>query len=184
MPVRLKSAYSPYDTEDGLRYMAETLWPEGVETVSLSPYVWIHELAPSYELKERAILKGWTANDFRSQYYHELLKPERRDAFRGERRAGGVDGSGDAGGAAGSGVAAGGVASRAGATGAGAAVGSAETGGGATATAGGAGAAESTTRSTSEPSLTSVPGASASSFTFTAPTHVPLWLSRSRRMAP
>ena len=35
--------------------VVETLWPEGVETHFLFPYTWVHELAPSYDLKEKAI---------------------------------------------------------------------------------------------------------------------------------
>ena len=52
MGVMLKSAYAPYDSQDGARYLVETLWPEGVDTYYLSPYKWVQKLAPSYYIKK------------------------------------------------------------------------------------------------------------------------------------
>ena len=81
MKVKLKSAYLPAGTDDGVRYLVETLWPEGLETQSLSPYQWVHELAPSYDLKEMAIEKHWEPEKFRDEYLRELQEPQRRAWF-------------------------------------------------------------------------------------------------------
>ena len=81
MSVTLKSAWLPGATEDGARYLAETLWPEGVDTHGLSPYRWVPELAPSYEMKETAEWKHWSPEKFRDEYRRELQEPERRMCF-------------------------------------------------------------------------------------------------------
>jgi uncharacterized protein YeaO (DUF488 family) len=77
MSITLKSAYLPYDSKDGARYLAETLWPSGVDTYDLSPYLWVQELAPSYDLKERAVWHKWTPEQFREEYRKELQAPQR-----------------------------------------------------------------------------------------------------------
>ncbi len=76
MRVTLKSAYLPYDSTDGARYFTETLWPEGVDTYALLPYIWVHELAPSYELKEMAAWKHWAPEKFREEYRKEIQTPQ------------------------------------------------------------------------------------------------------------
>jgi len=81
MRVKLKSAYLPYDFKDGARYLAETTWPEGVDTYGLSPYLWVHELAPSYDLKEMGIWKHWSPEKFKSEYRQQLREPRNRDWF-------------------------------------------------------------------------------------------------------
>jgi len=81
MRVMLKSVYLPYEPADGARYLAETLWPEGVDTQRLSPYLWLHELAPSYELKEMALWQHWETGRFRDEYKRELQEPQRRTWF-------------------------------------------------------------------------------------------------------
>ncbi len=81
MGVMLKSAYAPYDSQDGARYLVETLWPEGVDTYYLSPYKWVQELAPSYDMKEMALWKNWTREKFQDEYKKELQEPHRRRWF-------------------------------------------------------------------------------------------------------
>ena len=81
MNVRIKSAFAPVDSKDGTRYLVETLWPEGADTYYLSPYTWAHELAPSYELKERALWKHWTRQEFREEYRKELQESKGRFWF-------------------------------------------------------------------------------------------------------
>lgn len=81
MKFALKSAYLPCDSNDGTRYLVETLWPEGVDTYGLSPYDWLRELAPSYELKEMAFWKHWNSSKFREEYKQELQEPLRRACF-------------------------------------------------------------------------------------------------------
>ncbi len=81
MRVTLKSAYLPYDSTDGARYLVETLWPEGVENHGLSPYLWVRELAPSYYMKETALWEHWTPEKFREEYRKELQTPQRAAWF-------------------------------------------------------------------------------------------------------
>lgn len=81
MGLFLKSAYLPYDSKDGARYLVETLWPEGVDTYELSPFHWVHELSPSYDMKAMSIWKYWSLERFRNEYRHELLGPERHVWF-------------------------------------------------------------------------------------------------------
>lgn len=75
MKVTLKSAYLPYETTDGARYLVETLWPEGVDAFQLLPYLWMRELSPSYNLKEMAVWKQWSTDQFRDEYRKELQLP-------------------------------------------------------------------------------------------------------------
>lgn len=79
--IALKSAYLSYQPTDGVRYLTETLWPEGVDTFQLSPYLWVRELAPSYDLKETAAWKHWDPERFRAEYKRELQEPRRRAWF-------------------------------------------------------------------------------------------------------
>lgn len=81
MGLTLKSAYVPYDLNDGTRYLTETLWPEGVDTQFLSPYQWLHELAPSYYLNLLASWKKWTPAQYRKEYEKQLHKPQGRFFF-------------------------------------------------------------------------------------------------------
>lgn len=81
MGILLKSAYAPYNPEDGNRYLVETLWPEGIDTYFLSPYKWVQELAPSYYLKEMSNWKNWTSEQFKDAYRKQLQEPDRRSWF-------------------------------------------------------------------------------------------------------
>ncbi len=81
MRVTLKSAYLPYDLRDGARYLVETLWPEGVDTHGLLPYLWVRELAPSYDMKETALWAHWTPEKFREEYRKELQTAQRASWF-------------------------------------------------------------------------------------------------------
>jgi len=77
MGIILKSAFEPYDLKDGTRYLVESLWPKGVSALSLSPYTWVQQLAPSYYLKEKAIWDYWSQAQFRHNYNEELHEPNR-----------------------------------------------------------------------------------------------------------
>lgn len=72
MAIVLKSAYEAYAPEDGERYLVETYWPEGVGTFDLHPYIWLRELAPSYELRSKAELEKWDYERFRAEYRKQL----------------------------------------------------------------------------------------------------------------
>lgn len=82
MSVMLKSAYLSYHPEDGTRYLVETFWPEGVETYGLSPFRWIHEIAPSYYMKQMALREQWSPEQFREEYRQELQKVDRYPWFQ------------------------------------------------------------------------------------------------------
>lgn len=78
MNICLKSAFVPPALQDGSRYLVETLWPEGLDTYTLSPYQWLREVAPSYELRQKADWERWDKERFQKEYWTELSQPERR----------------------------------------------------------------------------------------------------------
>jgi uncharacterized protein YeaO (DUF488 family) len=70
--IRLKRAYEPAATSDGLRVLVERLWPRGVSKARLRLDEWVKEVAPS------AALRRWFGHrperwpEFRRRYYAEL----------------------------------------------------------------------------------------------------------------
>ncbi|HBZ70772.1 MAG TPA: DUF488 domain-containing protein [Deltaproteobacteria bacterium] len=70
--IRLKRAYEPASTEDGVRYLVERLWPRGLKKADLEIHGWLRDVAPSAELRR------WFSHDpakwkvFRKRYSAEL----------------------------------------------------------------------------------------------------------------
>jgi uncharacterized protein YeaO (DUF488 family) len=71
--IRLKRAYEPPSSEDGLRVLVDRLWPRGLGKSAAAIDRWLKEMAPSSELRR------WFAHDprkwgeFRRKYQAELL---------------------------------------------------------------------------------------------------------------
>ena len=76
--IYLKSAFVPSALQDGSRYLVETLWPEGSDVYTLAPYQWLREVAPLYELRQKADWERWDKERFRKEYWTELSQPKRR----------------------------------------------------------------------------------------------------------
>jgi uncharacterized protein YeaO (DUF488 family) len=55
--IRLKRAYEPSSTDDGVRYLIERLWPRGLKKTDLVIDAWLKDVAPSTELRR------WFAHD-------------------------------------------------------------------------------------------------------------------------
>ncbi len=70
--IRLKRAYEPATSDDGVRVLVERLWPRGVKKTRLKLGGWLKDLAPSADLRK------WFAHDpkkwpkFRYRYFTEL----------------------------------------------------------------------------------------------------------------
>jgi uncharacterized protein YeaO (DUF488 family) len=70
--LRLKRAYEPAATGDGLRILVERLWPRGVTKKKAAIDLWLKALAPSTKLRQ------WYGHDpvkwpeFRKRYWTEL----------------------------------------------------------------------------------------------------------------
>jgi uncharacterized protein YeaO (DUF488 family) len=70
--IKLKRAYEPASSADGLRILVERLWPRGVSKQRAKIDLWLKELAPSPELRK------WYSHDparwpqFRKRYQAEL----------------------------------------------------------------------------------------------------------------
>jgi uncharacterized protein YeaO (DUF488 family) len=86
--IRVKRAYEPPDTEDGLRILIDRLWPRGISKTALKLDEWVKHLSPSNELRK------WYKHDpekfaeFRRRYSAELKAQgdaldELRESVRG-----------------------------------------------------------------------------------------------------
>lgn len=70
--IKLKRAYDPAASADGMRVLVERLWPRGVRKTRLKLNRWLKDVAPSTELRQ------WFGHDpkkwpeFRRRYFAEL----------------------------------------------------------------------------------------------------------------
>jgi uncharacterized protein YeaO (DUF488 family) len=70
--IRVKRAYEPPGSDDGLRILIDRLWPRGITKSALKLDAWVKHLAPSNELRK------WYRHDpekfaeFRRRYVAEL----------------------------------------------------------------------------------------------------------------
>jgi len=86
--IRIKRAYEPPRSDDGLRILIDRLWPRGLSKNALKLDSWVKHLAPSNELRK------WYQHDpekfpeFRKRYIAELKAQreglgELREAVKG-----------------------------------------------------------------------------------------------------
>jgi uncharacterized protein YeaO (DUF488 family) len=86
--IKIKRAYDPPGSDDGLRILIDRLWPRGLSKGELKIDAWVKHLAPSNELRK------WYQHDpdkfaeFRRRYVAELKGQgeglaELRDAVKG-----------------------------------------------------------------------------------------------------
>ncbi len=75
--ISVKRVYEPPETDDGVRFLVERLWPRGVKKESLEMADWLKDAAPS------SALRIWFGHDpakwdeFRGRYFAELdARPE------------------------------------------------------------------------------------------------------------
>jgi uncharacterized protein YeaO (DUF488 family) len=82
MEILLKSALERPDFTDGPRYLIETTWPDNVQDLDVSPYRWIRELVPSYQLVQMSQKMRWPREYFQRVYWAELERPEAQKAIK------------------------------------------------------------------------------------------------------
>ncbi len=72
MPISLKRAYEPPESEDGFRILVDRIWPRGVSKDELEVDEWLKEAAPSDGLRKGVHEGELTWSDFRDAYLREL----------------------------------------------------------------------------------------------------------------
>lgn len=82
MEILLKSMTEVPQPYDGPRYLIESTWPDDVDDTAVSPYRWIKELVPSYELIEMSQKHRWTKEHFQQAYWLELQRPQAQEALQ------------------------------------------------------------------------------------------------------
>ena len=72
--IRVKRVYEPATKSDGMRFLADHLWPRGLKKEDVKIQAWIKAVSPSNELRE------WFGHDpakwkeFQRRYFAELNK--------------------------------------------------------------------------------------------------------------
>jgi uncharacterized protein YeaO (DUF488 family) len=76
MSVAVKRVYDKAALADGKRVLVDRLWPRGVSKKRAALDAWLHDLAPSDDLREwfHATPGAWAM--FRKKYLKELARPE------------------------------------------------------------------------------------------------------------
>ena len=81
--VRIKRAYDEAEPGDGYRILIDHVWPRGISRERAHLDEWVHELAPSAELRKWFDHEPVRFARFRTRYRHELAgKAERLEALR------------------------------------------------------------------------------------------------------
>lgn len=70
--IRLKRAYEPATSDDGVRVLVERLWPRGVKKTRLKLDSWRKEVAPSADLRKWFGHQPEKWAEFRHRYFAEL----------------------------------------------------------------------------------------------------------------
>lgn len=70
--IRLKRAYEPPSSDDGVRVLVDRLWPRGVRKSDAAIDRWMKEIAPSAELRRWFDHDPARWNEFRHRYQSEL----------------------------------------------------------------------------------------------------------------
>jgi uncharacterized protein YeaO (DUF488 family) len=70
--IRLKRAYEPATSDDGVRVLVERLWPRGVTKARLKLDRWSKDVAPSADLRKWFSHQPERWPEFRHRYFTEL----------------------------------------------------------------------------------------------------------------
>ncbi|MCX4186884.1 DUF488 domain-containing protein [Methylophaga sp. OBS4] len=70
--IKLKRVYSTATEDDGLRILADRLWPRGVKKTELNFDKWIRDLCPSAELRKEWHQADLDFDEFKTNYIREL----------------------------------------------------------------------------------------------------------------
>ncbi len=84
--LRIKRVYARASDDDGTRILVDRLWPRGIAKAKAQIDVWLRDVAPSTQLRQRmhAADAGQPAvwREFRTQYARELEKEPARSVAR------------------------------------------------------------------------------------------------------
>ena len=83
--MRIARIYDPPEPDDGLRVLADRLWPRGVRKDDPRIDRWIKDVAPSSELRRWYNHDPDRYDEFVARYEHELNEPAAAEAL-GELR--------------------------------------------------------------------------------------------------
>ena len=70
--IRIKRAYDPPESEDGLRILIDRLWPRGITKAKLKLDAWVKHLSPSNALRKWYQHDPEKFTEFRKRYLAEL----------------------------------------------------------------------------------------------------------------
>jgi uncharacterized protein YeaO (DUF488 family) len=70
--IKIKRANDTVDTEDGVRFLVDRLWPRGIKKDALKADSWLKNVAPSAELRQWFGHDPAKWNEFRHKYFSEL----------------------------------------------------------------------------------------------------------------
>jgi uncharacterized protein YeaO (DUF488 family) len=70
--IRLKRAYEPATSDDGMRVLVERLWPRGVTKARLKLDAWLKDVAPSADLRKWFSHDSKKWREFQHRYFTEL----------------------------------------------------------------------------------------------------------------
>ena len=70
--IQIKRAYAPANSDDGIRFLVDRIWPRGVKKKDLQIDRWVKEVAPSTKLRKwfSHIPNKWA--EFQERYAAEL----------------------------------------------------------------------------------------------------------------
>lgn len=84
MPITVKRVYDPPSSSDGLRVLADRLWPRGLSKAAAGIDLWARELAPSNGLRKWYAHEAKKWSEFKRRYFSELKT--RTEALNSLRR--------------------------------------------------------------------------------------------------
>jgi uncharacterized protein YeaO (DUF488 family) len=70
--IKIKRAYDTVDSEDGVRFLVDRLWPRGIRKEALKADSWLKNVAPSAELRQWFGHDPTRWDEFRLRYFSEL----------------------------------------------------------------------------------------------------------------
>lgn len=72
--IRLKRVYDNAENADGVRLLADRLWPRGIKKTALDYDDWLKTLCPSTELRKDWHQANLSRQEFENQYLQELAQ--------------------------------------------------------------------------------------------------------------
>lgn len=81
MEISTKRIYDPASTEDGLRVLADRLWPRGIKKDDAKIDIWAKAVAPSNELRKWLHEHRDSYGQFKADYLDELNQNPDTRAF-------------------------------------------------------------------------------------------------------